>query len=60
MSQQPLAVIRACRRAYVERDRAAIESLLDANYHFTSPIDNALDGDRGARDGTRFEAHGAG
>jgi hypothetical protein len=30
-------------RAYVSKDRAAIERLLDSNYHFTSPLDNTLD-----------------
>jgi ketosteroid isomerase-like protein len=39
----PLAVVRACLQAYVDKDRAAIEKLLDGDYHFTSPIDNALD-----------------
>src|SRR5262249_24014034 len=28
---------------YVDKDRAAIEALLADDYHFTSPIDNALD-----------------
>jgi len=39
----PLAVARACLQAYVDKDRAAIEALLDDDYRFTSPIDNALD-----------------
>lgn len=43
MNQTPLAVARACLQAYVDKDRAAIEALLDADFHFTSPIDNALD-----------------
>jgi ketosteroid isomerase-like protein len=43
MSRGPLAVVRACLRAYVDKDRRAIEALLDDDYHFTSPIDNALD-----------------
>ena len=43
MTKEPLRVVRACMRAYVDKDRAAIESLLDERYHFTSPIDNALD-----------------
>jgi ketosteroid isomerase-like protein len=43
MSNSPRTVVRACMRAYVEKDRAAIEALLDDDYHFTSPIDNALD-----------------
>jgi hypothetical protein len=39
----PLAVARACLQAYVDKDRATIEGLLDRDFHFTSPIDNALD-----------------
>jgi ketosteroid isomerase-like protein len=39
----PLAVARACLQAYVDKDRAAIEALVDDRYRFTSPIDNALD-----------------
>ena len=39
----PLSVARACLQAYVDKDRAAIESILADDYHFTSPIDNALD-----------------
>jgi hypothetical protein len=43
MSQNALALVRACLRAYVENDRGAVEKLLDPDYRFTSPIDNALD-----------------
>ena len=43
MTKEPLDVVRACLRAYVDKDRDAIESLLDERYHFTSAIDNALD-----------------
>ena len=43
MRNNPLTVAHACLQAYVDKDRAAIEALLDDNYHFTSPIDNALD-----------------
>ncbi len=43
MSKTPLEAARACFRAYVEQDRAALEALLDAGYHFTSPLDNELD-----------------
>jgi hypothetical protein len=39
----PLGVARACLQAYVDKDRAAIEALIADDYHFTSPIDNALD-----------------
>ena len=43
MSNNALDAVRACMQAYVDKDRAAIEALLDEDYHFTSPIDNALD-----------------
>jgi hypothetical protein len=43
MSTAPLAVVRTCLQAYIDKDRAAIEALLAADDHFTSPIDNALD-----------------
>lgn len=43
VSTSPLAIARACLQAYVDKDRDAIEALLDNDFHFTSPIDNALD-----------------
>ena len=43
MNKSPLAVARACLQAYVDKDREAIEALIAKDYHFTSPIDNALD-----------------
>jgi hypothetical protein len=43
MNNSPLAIARACLQAYVDKDRPAIEKLIDRNYRFTSPIDNALD-----------------
>jgi hypothetical protein len=43
MNKSPLAVARACLQAYVDKDRTAIEALIAGDYHFTSPIDNALD-----------------
>ena len=43
MNKSPLAVARACMKAYTDKDRAAIEMLIANDYHFTSPIDNALD-----------------
>jgi ketosteroid isomerase-like protein len=42
MTNGPLTVVRACLRAYVDKNRASIEGLLDEDYHFTSPLDNAL------------------
>jgi hypothetical protein len=43
MTASPLAVVRGCLEAYVAKDRAAIETLIAEDYHFTSPLDNALD-----------------
>jgi ketosteroid isomerase-like protein len=43
MNASPLYVARACLQAYVNKDRAALEALLAADFHFTSPIDNSLD-----------------
>src|ERR1700752_125117 len=36
-------LVRSCYAAYVNKDRAAIESLLSDDFHFTSPLDNRLD-----------------
>ena len=35
-------MVKACRKPYVTKDRAAIEGLLATDYTFTSPIDNKL------------------
>lgn len=43
MTQSPLDAVRAYMQAYMNKDRPAIESLLESNYRFTSPIDNSLD-----------------
>jgi ketosteroid isomerase-like protein len=43
MTHTPLETARACFQAYLDKDRAALEALLDDDYHFTSPLDNALD-----------------
>jgi ketosteroid isomerase-like protein len=42
MQRDPIAVARASYRAYVEKDRAAIESLIADDFHFTSPLDNRI------------------
>jgi ketosteroid isomerase-like protein len=39
----PESVARRCYRAYVEKDRAAIERLIADDFHFTSPLDNRID-----------------
>ena len=39
------AIAQAAYRAYVTKDRAALEALLADDFHFTSPLDNRLDRD---------------
>ena len=39
----PEFVARRCYRAFVEKDRAAIERLIAGDFHFTSPLDNRID-----------------
>jgi ketosteroid isomerase-like protein len=36
-------VVRRCYESYPRQDRAAIESLLADDFHFTSPLDNRID-----------------
>jgi hypothetical protein len=36
-------VARAMYSAYVEKDRATIETLIADDFHFTSPLDNRID-----------------
>lgn len=43
MTQDPTALARASYQAYVDKDRAALDALLTADFHFTSPLDNRLD-----------------
>jgi ketosteroid isomerase-like protein len=43
MSQDAVAMVRAYYRAYEQKDRAAMERLLAADFHFTSPRDNRID-----------------
>jgi ketosteroid isomerase-like protein len=43
MSASAVDIAHSCLQAYVDKDRPAIESLLAEDFHFTSPIDNALD-----------------
>ncbi|KVD37244.1 ketosteroid isomerase [Burkholderia sp. MSMB1072] len=45
MLQEPGNVARASYRAYVDKDRGAIEALIAPDFHFTSPLDNRLDRD---------------
>jgi ketosteroid isomerase-like protein len=37
------SIARAAYEAYVTKDRAALEGILDEDFHFTSPLDNRLD-----------------
>jgi len=41
--ENSVAVIKACFHAYVQKDRAAIELLINDEFHFTSPLDNRID-----------------
>lgn len=38
-----VAIARAAYEAYVAKNRAAIEKLISADFHFTSPLDNRID-----------------
>ncbi len=42
MAQGALSAVRAALKAYVDKDRAAIEALIADDYHFSSPLDNRL------------------
>lgn len=37
-----IAIARACYEAYATKDRSAIEPLIAADFHFTSPLDNRI------------------
>ena len=43
MKHHAVAIARASYRAYVDKDRAAIEALIADDFHFTSPLDNRID-----------------
>ena len=45
MKNDPITIARASYEAYVRKDREAIEELIAADFHFTSPLDNRLDRD---------------
>jgi ketosteroid isomerase-like protein len=42
VAQSALSAVRAALKAYVDKDRAAIEALIADDYHFSSPLDNRL------------------
>jgi len=37
-----VAIVRAAYEAYATKDRAALEKLIAADFHFTSPLDNRI------------------
>ena len=43
MNPTPIQIARAVYDAYAKKDRAAIESLIAEDFHFTSPLDNRID-----------------
>ena len=43
MADDIVAIARASYEAYVAKDRAAMEALIAADFHFTSPLDNRID-----------------
>lgn len=43
MTQESAKIARATYEAFVEKDRAKIEPLIAADFHFTSPLDNRID-----------------
>jgi hypothetical protein len=45
-SADSVSVVRKAYQAYVDKDRALIESLVADDFHFTSPVDNRM----GAKD----------
>jgi len=40
--ERNVALARACYEAYVTKDRSAIEALIAADFHFTSPLDHRI------------------
>jgi hypothetical protein len=42
-TNDPVAIARSAYEAYVAKNRAAIEKLIAADFHFTSPLDNRID-----------------
>lgn len=43
MSNAIASIVRRSYQAYVDKDRAAIEALIAADFHFSSPLDNRID-----------------
>lgn len=45
MDDSAISIVGACLKAYVDKDRNALEALIAPDYRFMSPIDNGLDRD---------------
>jgi ketosteroid isomerase-like protein len=43
MDNDRVAIVRKSFQAYVDDDRAALESVIAGDFHFTSPLDNRID-----------------
>jgi ketosteroid isomerase-like protein len=43
MDSDPIAIVRKSFQAYADSDRAAAESVIAGDFHFTSPLDNRID-----------------
>ncbi|HTJ01737.1 MAG TPA: nuclear transport factor 2 family protein [Methylovirgula sp.] len=43
MPENPCDIARAVYRAFAEKDRDTMETLLAEDFHFTSPLDNRID-----------------
>jgi ketosteroid isomerase-like protein len=43
MHDEPVVIVRKCYQAYIDGDRAMIESVIGDDFHFTSPLDNRID-----------------
>ena len=41
--KDPVAITKSCFDAYVRKDRAAIEALINDKFYFSSPLDNRID-----------------
>jgi hypothetical protein len=42
VKDDPQSIARKSYQAYIDKDRAAIETVLSEDFHFTSPLDNRL------------------
>jgi ketosteroid isomerase-like protein len=42
MNDATISIARKAYKAYIDKDRAAIEAIIGDDFHFTSPLDNRL------------------